>query len=270
MVVRLWLGGKRPNTVAAYEADARRFLALTGKTIAAITLNDLQLYDAGMADARHATRTRRLAAVRSLLSFATRYGAIPSNPGALLKIEKADETKVERILTESEVLRMIGAETDARKHALLRLIYTCGLRASEAAGLRWRDMSGNEKRGGEARILGKGAKLRTVEIPPALWRELAALTPAITADSPVVPGRDGGPLDRAGVFRAVKRAAKRAGVTADASPHWLRHSHATHALDHGCKLPVLQKALGHASIQTTAGYLHVKPGEGSASFIRGG
>jgi site-specific recombinase XerD len=67
----------------------------------------------------------------------------------------------------------------------------------------------------------------------------------------------------------VKRAARRAGVNGAASPHWLRHSHASHALDNGCKPHVLQKSLGHASLATTTGYLHVRAGEGSASFIRG-
>jgi integrase/recombinase XerD len=135
--------------------------------------------------------------------------------------------------------------------------------------LRWRDLAGTEKKGGVAQVLGKGAKLRKVEIAPDLWRELAALSPAALPESPVLPGAYGRPLTRVAVHRLVKRACKRAGITDKASAHWLRHSHATHALDAGCRLDVLQKSLGHSSLTTTGVYLHQRPGEGSANFVKG-
>ncbi len=207
--------------------------------------------------------------MRSVLNFATRYGAMPANPGAMLKVSKPRSTLAERILSEAEVARMIGAESDPRLRSLLRLLYVCGLRASEACDLRWRDMSGTDRKGGEARVLGKGGKLRKVGLPAWLWRELAALTPAIRPESFVLPGRDGGQLDRRAVHRAVKRAAKRARVNGAASPHWLRHSHASHALDNGASLAAVRDGLGHASATTTSVYLHAKAGESSSSFIKG-
>lgn len=269
MLIRMWLHGRGANTALAYEADARRFLVSTAKPIAATTLQDLQLWSESMAGAAHATRARRLAAVKSLLTFAHKLGAMPLNPGAALKLEKATETAGERILSQATVGRMIATESDARLRALLRLVYVCGLRASEAAGLRWRDMTGTDRKGGTARILGKGGKTRNVGVPADLWRELAALTSAPLPEAPVVPGRNGRPLDRKVVWRAVKRAARRAGATEAASPHWLRHSHASHALDNGAPIHVVREGLGHASLATTTRYAHAKPGESSAAFIKG-
>ena len=268
MLLRMWLHGKQPNTACAYEADVRRFLAFTGCPLTATTLVHLQGFESSLSEAAASTRARRISAVKSVLAFATRYGAMPANPGAMLKVSKPHSTLAERILSEAEVARMIGAESDPRLQALLRLLYACGLRASEACELRWRDLSGSERKGGEARVLGKGGKLRKVGVPAWLWRELAALTPAIRPESVVLPGRDGGQLDRRAVHRAVKRAARRARVNGAASPHWLRHSHASHALANGASLATVRDGLGHASANTTSGYLHAKAGESSSDFIK--
>ncbi|MHB8285261.1 MAG: tyrosine-type recombinase/integrase [Caulobacteraceae bacterium] len=266
-MIRMWLHNRQPNTALAYEADARRFLAHSGKSITQTTLSDLQAWELSMASDSRASRARRLAAVKSLLSFLTRTGVLTLNPGVALRVEKPQETASERILTREEVARLIGGETDPRRRALLRVLYVMGLRASELVELRWRDMTPVAKKGGEARILGKGAKLRKVAVPLDLWRELAALATTGNPDSPVVPGYDGEPLDRQAVHRAVKRAARRAGVKGEASPHWLRHSHVSHALDAGCPPHVVQATVGHASMATTTKYSHVRAGESSASYI---
>jgi site-specific recombinase XerD len=174
MLLRTWLHGRQPNTAAAYAADARRFLAFAGKPLAAVTLADLQGWETGMTGS-HATRTRRLAAVKSLLTFGARMGVLEHNAGVALKIQKAQSAAGERVLSQTDVTRLIAAEANPRLRALLRLLYVCGLRASELCALRWRDLSGTDRKGGEARILGKGGKLRVVVVPADLWRELAAL-----------------------------------------------------------------------------------------------
>jgi integrase/recombinase XerD len=268
-IVRHWLHGKQPNTASAYQADATRFLAFAGKPIADVQLTDLQAYSDSMPEVSTATRARRLSAIKSLLTFAVKGDFITSNPGAALQVGKAQITSADHLLSETDVRRMIGCEPDPRRRAVLRLLYVCGLRASEACGLRWRDMTGTDRKGGEAKILGKGGKLRTVVVPADLWRELAALTPALNHDSPVLPGARGAALRREAIHRIVKRAAKRAGVTEAASAHWLRHSHASHALDNGCKVHVLAESLGHASLATTSRYAHARAGERSAAFIKG-
>jgi integrase/recombinase XerD len=268
-MIRMWLHGKQPNTALAYESDARRFLAFTRKSIAQATLADLQAWDASMVGMAQSSRARRLAAVKSLLTYHVKSGMLTLNAGVAMKVEKPQSTQAERILTEQEVARMIGGEPDPRRRGALRVLYVMGLRASELGELRWRDMTGNDKKGGEARVLGKGGKLRKVAVPANLWRELAALTAAVHPEGPVVPGRDGGQLDRKAVFRIVKRAARRSRINGDASPHWLRHSHISHALDNGCPAHVVRLSVGHASLATTTNYAHIKAGESSASYIKG-
>ena len=267
-LLKLWLHGRQPATISAYERDARRFLADVGRPIAAMTLADLQGHLDGMSGVSHATRARRTAVIKSLFAFALRVGMLQVNAAAALRIEKLAETSAERVLSEVEVARLIGVETNPRNRALLRLLYLCGLRASEGAGLKWRDLTGNEKKGGEARVLGKGGKLRTVTIPADLWRELAALTPSVRPEAPVIPSRSGGEIDRDDVHRIMKAAVKRSGVNPGASAHWLRHSSATHALNGGAPIQVVQQRLGHASLNTTTRYLHVSADQGLAHYLK--
>jgi len=268
MLIRAWLHGRPRNTVAAYRNDAARFLAHAGKPLAQVELADLQAWDTSLADNKPASRVRRLSAAKSLLTFAHGLGAIPTDPGRALRLSKPTATTADRILAEADVARMIGSESNPGRKCLIRLLYLCGLRASEAAALCWRDMTLVGKGGaGEARILGKGAKLRTVGVPAGLWRDLVALTPTRRPDAPVIPSSTGRPIDRQAVHRAVKAAAKRVGLGKAVSPHWLRHSHASHALDRGAPPQVVQKALGHASLATTTGYLHARRGDLSANYL---
>ena len=186
MLLRMWLHGRSANTALAYEGDARRFLAFTGEPLTATTLAQLQAYADSLDDVAPATRARRLASVKSLLNFAAETKVMPLNPGAALRVSKPEAIGAERILSEAEIAKLLGAEIDPRRHALLRLLYVCGLRASEVCSLRWQDLTGSERKGGEARVLGKGGKLRRVTIPAGLWRELVALTPAIRPEAPVI------------------------------------------------------------------------------------
>lgn len=271
MLLRTWLHGKAHNTASAYRADVSAFLGFAGCAVDAVTLAHLQDWDAALAQSgqSNATRARKLAALKSLLRFAHGLGWIAANPAMLLRVAKARDFAAERIVTQADVMRIIGAETDPRNRAILRLLYVCGLRASEVGGLCWRDMTARPKKGGEARVLGKGGKERTVKVPADLWAELVALTPLMPASAPVVPGHDGGPICRKVVHRAVKRAARRARLNPALSAHWLRHSHASHALDGGCQLHVLQKQLGHSDLKTTSRYAHVRDGDSSSDFIKG-
>ncbi len=268
MVVRMWLHGRSANTIAAYRRDVTRFFASAGRPLMQIQLADLQAFAASMPEVAPATRARCLAAVKSLLSFARRMGYLTEDVGAALRLEKPGAPPVERILAEAEVSRMIGAAPNPRERTVLRLLYGCGLRASEAAALRRRDLTAH-RRGGEARILGKGSKLRVVEIPPTLWRELQELQSSPAPDAPVIIGADGRALTRKGIYRIVRRAARRAGLAQAVSPHWLRHSHASHALDHGAPLPAVQQDFGHSSLTTTSRYLHKRAGDSSSKYVPG-
>jgi hypothetical protein len=100
-----------------------------------------------------------------------------------------------------------------------------------------------------------------------MWTELIGLRGAAGAEDPVFPSRTGKPLDRGRVRMIVRQAAGQVGVAGAVSPHWLRHAHASHALDHGAPIHLVQATLGHSSVATTSRYLHALPGDSSARFL---
>jgi site-specific recombinase XerD len=183
-----------------------------------------------------------------------------------LKLPRYADRLAERILAESDVQRMIALETDPRNRVLLLLMYTSGLRVSEACGLRWRNLRARGD-AGQLTVCGKGGTTRAVLLPAAMWKDLLSLDAVRSLDAPVFRSRTGKVLDRSRVLRIVQESAKRAGVDGAVSPHWLRHAHATHSLERGAPIHLVQATLGHASIATTSRYLHARPTQSSAEFI---
>jgi integrase/recombinase XerD len=117
-------------------------------------------------------------------------------------------------------------------------------------------------------VFGKGGKTRAVLLPASLWKELQEIVPAdAEPDAPVFVSRKGGPISAPQSWRIVRAAAKRIGITADVSPHWLRHAHASHALDRGAPIHLVQATLGHASVATTDRYLHARPQDSSSRYL---
>jgi len=119
-------------------------------------------------------------------------------------------------------------------------------------------------------VWGKGEKERAVLLTEGTWRELLALRSAdALPDDPVFRSRHGTPLSPTQAWRVVKAAAGRAGLekAPDFSPHWLRHAHASHALDRGAPISLVREGLGHASLATTSRYTHARPGDGSGRYL---
>ena len=116
-------------------------------------------------------------------------------------------------------------------------------------------------------VFGKGSKTRVVLLPPSVWAELVALRAGAQPDAPVFRSRKGGHLHRTAIERLVGDAAAQAGLEGKVSPHWLRHSHATHALERGAPIHLVQATLGHASVATTGRYLHARPTDSSARYL---
>jgi integrase/recombinase XerD len=265
-LVALWLHGRPASTRRAYERDAGRFLALVGKPLPTIALGDLHAYADTLADVAAATRARYLSAVKSLLAFGHRIGYLPVDVGALLRLPAVRSRLAERILDEAATQRLFALEPSPRNRAMLRLLYAGGLRRSELVGLRWRDLQARDD-AGQVTVFGKGGKTRAVLLPPAVWRQLGALRGAAGPDEPVFRSRAGGPLDPSQVLRIVKAAAARAGIEGNVSPHWLRHGHASHALDRGAPVHLVAATLGHASIATTGRYAHARPSDSSSRYL---
>jgi integrase/recombinase XerD len=266
--------GLSPATIRAYRGDLADFAA--GRGVAAS-------WAAGPDAARRhlAERTRRgsprdpglaptslrrrAASIRGFYRFAFGDGLIPTDVAAHIDLPRQPRLLPET-LTVADVETLLDAAPDLRGRALLELLYAAGLRVSEAIGLDREDLSLD---GGYVRVIGKGDKERLVPVGDValdwLGRWLEEGRPALLAVHHVAPVR-GGPLflgDRGGrlarqqAFAIVRGAARRAGLAEGVSPHTLRHSFATHLLEGGADLRIVQELLGHASISTTQLYTHV-------------
>jgi integrase/recombinase XerD len=212
-----------------------------------------------------ATRARKVSTLKSLLSFAWRTGYSLHNVGKALRCVKVPSKIHERILEEPEMKALFTVVT-GRDRAFLRLMYVTGARVSELCKLRWLDMA----QPGRISLIGKGSKTRTIVVPQGILDEVKALKPqGAELSAPVFvskrrPSRALGVRDARNI---VYRARDKAGQDRRVSPHWMRHSHATHALDHGAPIHLVQQSLGHANVSTTSVYLHVRPNKGSSTFL---
>lgn len=264
-----WVHGLSPHTQQYYRATAQMFLAFVRKPLVEVTLVDVQAFSKLISRRTQAASTaaRNLSVVKSLLSFGHALGVLPLNAGALMKVPKPKQALSERILSEQEVRTMIAAELNPRNRVMLGLLYCAGLRVSELCALKWKDL---RVRGdcGQVTVCGKGNKTRVVLLPPDIWQELMGLKGYAGSKDPVFKSRKlSGHLHRAQVTRIVRDAAHRVGIEDNVSPHWLRHSHASHSLERGAPIHLVQATLGHRSIATTGLYLHARPQDSSALYL---
>ena len=258
--------GRSPNTVKGYVADLRG-LAGYVDTFDAFTLDALRrwLADAMSAGKSRATLARRTAAARAFSTWAYRRGDISTDAAARLKAPKVNRPLPTVVKGErAGDLVEAGTADDAhpaeylRDRAMLELLYATGIRVGELTGLNLGDV---DLARGLAQVTGKGNKQRVVpfgdEAAAAVseWLEFGRAELAGDTQAMFVGSR-GGRIDQRQVRRIVERAGQRAGVE-NVSPHTLRHTTATHMLEGGADLRVVQEMLGHTSLQTTQIYTHV-------------
>jgi integrase/recombinase XerD len=269
-LVELWLSLKvSSHTRRAYGADVERFLKFIGKPLGWVTLADVQVYATALEQGslKPASQNRALTAVKSLLSFGQETGYLPFNVGAAVKLRPNRDSLAQRILEESEVAKLIDAAPEGRDRVLLKLLYVSGVRVSELCGLKWCDAIPRTE-GGQITVFGKRGKTRTVLMKPKSWTQLLAIRGDAGPVDPVFRSRKGGGhLDTSQVRRIVYAAAKKAGLEQKVSPHWMRHAHASHALDRSAPIHLVQATLGHASVSTTGRYLHARPTESSSFYL---
>ncbi len=276
-LVKLWLHGKSEATKEAYRSDLSKFLDFTaGQPLRSATLADVQEFADFLAGIlAPASQARILAAIKSLFSFGHQVGYLPFDVGRPVKLPTRRDDRAERILSADDVHSIIAHAKKGRDRALIRTLYIGGLRVAEAVGLTGRVLvARNGTGGGQLGVFGKGSKARPVLVPEGLFAELSAL--ALTdPDAPLFrsqkKGPDGSPraITTRQAERIVKDAARKAGLknASDVSPHWLRHAHASHAMDRGAKIHLVQATLGHSDISTTGKYLHARPDESSALYL---
>lgn len=265
-LVALWLHGKSAHSQRAYAADVQRLQAALPKPLAEITLGELQTFADSLSALSPNTRKRTLSAIKSLFTFAHKIGYLRFNVGAALKAPAVKHTLAERILSESEVHAMIALTPRRRDQLLLRVLYASAGRVSEICALKWADVQPNGD-SGQLTLFGKGGKTRAVKLSKATWQALVAYRQSACQGDPVFASQKGGSLDASQVHRIVRAAAQRAGIAGNVSPHWLRHSHASHALERGASVALVRDTLGHASLAITSMYTHAKPSESSALHL---
>jgi integrase/recombinase XerD len=248
------------NTRIAYSHDIDDFQTFTRKQLRDTTLADVQAYESTLSELADTTRSRKLAAIKSLLTFAHKSGYILVNVGSMVTLPHVRTRLAERILSREQVDDMIGKETDAYNHALLRLLYSTGIRVSEACDLKWRDVVARDNGKAQITVFGKGGKERAVLLSADTYRELQALR--VEDSEQVFPN-----LYPRKAERIIERAAKRAGIDGNVSPHWMRHANASHALDRGAPIHVVQSTLGHASLSTTSKYTHARPSDSTGEYL---
>jgi len=274
-----WLAvekGRRPNTLAAYRRDLAAYeswLEARKEDLPSVDEGTLAEYVAhlGQAHLAPATVARALVTVRSLHRFMAQEGLAAQSPAAMLRPPPVPRG-LPKALSEEEVERLLASVTGTgpvacRDRAVLEVLYGTGMRISELTGLSLSDLAIEDQL---VRVVGKGNRERLVPLGRYARQALAAwLAPG--GRPALVPARwarrgaaealflnlRGGRLTRQGAWALVRAYGHRAGLDGRLTPHVLRHSCATHLLDHGADIRVVQEVLGHASIGTTQVYTKV-------------
>ena len=286
-----------PNTVAAYSRDVEEFLAAVELEPRAVRSDDIARYLAGRAgdpstalrmtkkgnagDNRKAPLSKRsqarlLSSLRSFFDWLILDGERKDNPCDRIEAPKLGRY-LPAVLSVEEVTAIIdsvdtahGDWTALRDRAILEILYGCGLRVSEACGLLISHVYLNE---GFVRVVGKGDKERLVplgEMAADAFRAYLDARPQAAEpafDDVAFLNKNGRPLSRVAIFNLVKKQALLAGVNKEISPHTFRHSFATHLIENGADLRVVQEMLGHESILTTEIYTHIDAATWQAAVL---
>ena len=282
-IVEMWVRSKRSaGTQAEYRRDFNSFLRfyldtygsqlLSIKDITVHVLQDYEHYLVHVLDRRPNTVGRKLAMLKSLLTFMHELGLTQFNMGKMQKLPQDRETLVDRLLSPEQVqtiLRTAEAICNVRDCAIVHLMYGAGVRTSEVCALQWKDLQ-QTRQGYQLNVFGKGSKKRYVALHPALWNRLQNLKAEnVKSNDYIFPSgsnrNKGGRLNRSSVYKLVKRVMLACGIE-EASSHWLRHAHADASLngEHPVPLKVLMDTMGHKDMRTASKYQHVRPGDSSS------
>ena len=269
--------GMSPNTVASYSRDVEGLLgAYEGYRAADIGTAEIERYLSERIEKGLAKRSqaRMLSSFRSFFNWCVEEGEVKENP-----CDRIDAPKLGKylpaVLSVEEVDAILSSvdtktATGLRSRAILEVLYGCGLRVSECTGLRISHVHLDE---GYVDVVGKGNKQRIVplgEMAAEAIRNYLPVRPEPAArpfEDILFLNRAGRPLSRVSVFNLVKEQAMAAGIHKEISPHTFRHSFATHLIEGGADLRVVQEMLGHESILTTEIYTHIDSSTWQAAIL---
>ncbi|MBR4755864.1 MAG: tyrosine recombinase XerD [Bacteroidales bacterium] len=253
-----------PNTVASYSSDVNDLFEAVQSGPAQVSTQEILDYLASRTNLSKRSQARLLSSLRSFFDWLVMEGDRKDNP-----CDAIDSPKLGRYLPEVLSVEEVSAIMDSvdlstwtgkRDRAILELLYGCGLRVSEAAAMKISRVYPDE---GFVSVIGKGDKERLVpmgDMAVQAFKEYMEVR--IDPFSPqfddfLFLNRFGKPLSRVAIFNMVKRQAMAAGIGKEISPHTFRHSFATHLIENGADLRVVQEMLGHESILTTEIYTHI-------------
>jgi integrase/recombinase XerD len=253
--------GLSSNTLAAYRHDLSSFLQFLppGSVIVDRDLVIRHLAQLKRNGLKSTSIARALTSLRGCFSWARQFLLLDFDPIDGIQNPQT-EKRLPRVLSVAETAQLIDAAGSLRNRALIELLYGAGLRVSELVNL---ELSQVNLQRGHIRCIGKGDKERIVPVGQQAIEALKEYLSSRRIRKPsssyclIFPDRYGKPLARTMVWQIIKRAAQRSGITTQLSPHTLRHSFATHLLENGADLRVVQELLGHASVVTTQLYTHV-------------
>lgn len=265
----LWMErGVSDNTLASYRNDLNMFSRWCdeqGTSLLEVNAGDVRLFLAGMAGYSIRTLNRRLSSLRGFYAWLVREHRVDEDPCARVESPRLGRP-LPKSLTEAEVEALLEAPdletaTGLRDRTMLEILYATGLRVSELVGLRLGQVN---TRQGVIRVMGKGSKERLVPIGDEAMHMLEVYLPGARKDllkgrnvDVLFPSNRGQAMTRQTFWYAIKRYARVAEINKPLSPHVLRHAFATHLLNHGADLRVVQLLLGHSDISTTQIYTHV-------------
>ena len=256
--------GMSQHTLRAYRKDLETFAAYAEKEPEDVEMIDVRGFVARQIKdgLSKTTAGRRLASVRSFLKFLTREGFLKANPAKLVTTPKA-EKHLPKFLSVDDVFALIEKPDTisfihTRDRAILELLYSSGLRVGEVAGLNVEDINTRE---GLVKVKGKGRKERIVPVGSkavdAIKSYMVEKILLKKKNKALFLNRTGSPLSERGIRRIVVKYARLVGVSGQIGPHTLRHTFASHLLQAGADLRVIQELLGHASLSTTQKYTHL-------------
>lgn len=254
--------GLSPNTVKAYTADIEgfyEFLRHRGVTLRDASSSDISDYIISVSDyLSKRSQARLLSSLNSFFDYLVSEGERKDNPSSAVDSPKLGKY-LPVVLSVEEVRAILKAAPNERDKAILEVLYGCGLRVSEVCSLKISEVYLKDM---FVKVMGKGSKERLVPMAPSTASAIMdylSVRPESDAgcEDVLFLNRFGRALSRVAVFKMVKSVALVAGVDKNLSPHTFRHSFATHLIENGADLRVVQEMLGHESILTTEIYTHV-------------
>ncbi len=267
-----WLFQKGKKTQRYYRRIVQVFFGYyPGLTLKTTEVTHLALFLKTYGITADSTRNTYKNALSSLFSFATKTGYIPRNPALALESIKTPDQIYSKVLSKAQVEQMIFKEKSLRNKMILKILYFTGLRVEEISQLRKTSFQSTEN-GVIMMVEGKGRKVRSLHLPAHLSSEIFQYAENLPSEYLFTTQKNCfeayQPLSTSQIFRIVKRAAKTAKLSVAPSPHWLRHTSATHAIEAGAPIHVVQRSLGHESISTTGKYLDLRPKESVGDYLK--